>query len=289
MIVGEDMTNDGAHLYRTAVSIANRIPDELADAVGVTGSVALGRPDRFSDIDLNAWSHEIDGVAAYSDWFVAEGAEEILVLREVQTDHRHFVYRYADTFVDIDWTTWRRFDAALADVDLMLTGEIEASDELQLIPWMLSRLLVLRWGELPERIMRYRTYPVEFGDHVVTEQIHEWLMKAQFPPSKLSNHDAFARGELPYARQRQLDDIRSVFRVLFALNRMWMPDARWLIAEARELAVRPDALLERVGRVLFESEASVAALLQLIGDTMALMPDRADAIALREMLGGAAE
>jgi hypothetical protein len=70
---------------------------------------------------------------------------------------------------------------------------------------------------------------------------------------------------------------------------MWMPDARWLIAEARELAVRPDALLERVGRVLFESEASVAALLQLIGDTMALMPDRADAIALREMLGGAAE
>jgi hypothetical protein len=45
-----------------------------------------------------------------------------------------------------------------------------------------------------------------------------------------------------------LSDVQGILRLLFALNRQWEPDWKWIAALARRLQHKPDQLVERVGQ-----------------------------------------
>jgi hypothetical protein len=254
----------------------------LAESIAITGSVSMGICDRFSDLDISVWTSALDGVDQYTDWFTAAGAREDRFLREEHPGHRHFVYQYKGQVVEIDWLTWRAFDAILDAVNAMLAGRAAPSDERCLYPWMLTNAVVLRDGGLRERIQTYESYPAEFGERVISQQIHDWRMEAQFPLSKFSNVDVIARGEVPYVRQRQLSDLHAALRILFALNRRWMPVLKWAMFELRSLETRPARLPELIERIVAGKDIRdcASAHMDMIADVLKLMPSRPDAMAL---------
>ncbi len=69
-------------------------------------------------------------------------------------------------------------------------------------------------------------------------------------------------------------DVYNVLRVIFALNRRWEPDFKWLRHVTRDLAVAPERLAEWIEDIftLPVLEDRVATSLALIQDTLALLP-----------------
>lgn len=75
-------------------------------------------------------------------------------------------------------------------------------------------------------------------------------------------------GELIWTVERTL-------RILFAVNRQWEPDYKWLKYEAERLTVKPDRLVERVNDVFMSLNLRerVLTYFQLLLDVMKLVPE----------------
>lgn len=78
-------------------------------------------------------------------------------------------------------------------------------------------------------------------------------------------------GELIWAVERAL-------RILFAANRQWEPDYKWLKYEARRLEVKPERLVERVNDVFMlpDLRERVVTCFQLLVDVLKLVPKHID-------------
>ncbi len=69
-----------------------------------------------------------------------------------------------------------------------------------------------------------------------------------------------------------------MLRILFALNRQWQPEWKWLRSTTRALNVKPDRLLERIDDVLSMSdlEHSLETCIELFLDILRLVPPQID-------------
>jgi hypothetical protein len=81
-------------------------------------------------------------------------------------------------------------------------------------------------------------------------------------------------------------DIDNLFRVLFAVNRTWEPDEKWLAETTEGLPLKPERLAERVNDLLrlADPHGSVAEMFRLILDMLALVPPELDISKARESI-----
>lgn len=72
--------------------------------------------------------------------------------------------------------------------------------------------------------------------------------------------------------ERLVRDTHNALRVLFALNRQWEPDWKWIRHATANLTVKPERLVERINEIftLPDLERSVATCQKLIYDTLLL-------------------
>jgi hypothetical protein len=68
--------------------------------------------------------------------------------------------------------------------------------------------------------------------------------------------------------------VDNVLRLVFALNRRWEPEWKWLEQHTADLAIKPDHLVERIGATFAGSqpEQGVAMCQRLIADVLGLVP-----------------
>jgi hypothetical protein len=93
-------------------------------------------------------------------------------------------------------------------------------------------------------------------------------------------------GELLSRMERMLDDATRVLRIVYALNRVWMPTHKRLATRVAHLEVKPDRLAERIEEAFSEPDPHRALLVmtKLQADTVGLAPDGPNVIRARRWL-----
>jgi hypothetical protein len=74
--------------------------------------------------------------------------------------------------------------------------------------------------------------------------------------------------------ERLVDDASRVVRIVYALNRVWLPTHKRLAARAESLPIKPERLAQRIEHTLTEPDPrrALVVMTQLQAETVALAP-----------------
>jgi Domain of unknown function (DUF4037) len=113
-------------------------------------------------------------------------------------------------------------------------------------------------------------YPEGLRERVIEQNTNNWRL-----PHSGSIRWALAwRRDVLALHERLTWDVYNVLNLLFALNRRWRPDWKWLRHKCAALPVKPDRLAERIEDIFTAPglERRVVICQCLILDTLALLP-----------------
>jgi hypothetical protein len=265
-------TERSGDLRGLAQAIADALPGTVEEAV-VTGSVSRGVADDVSDIEMLLVTRD---ALDLEDCFALAAACGISDLdswgRQGGPTRRVSGYRDG---VPIELIWWSRAQAATA-VDAVFVDDTSATAD------ALAHGIALRTsGLLAEWQERLRHYPDELAAARIEDAALTW---GGFAAAGLLT--LVRPGERLALVERMVDDASRAVRMVFAINRVWPPTNKRLAARAAPLAVRPEAIAERIEGALTEPDP-VRALLgmtELQLETVLLAPDGPNVVRARTWL-----
>ena len=265
-------------LRTLAQRVADALPDGVVEEVVLTGSVSRGAADEVSDIEMLVVTREPleleqcfelarrAGLGGLDSWGARDG-----LARRV-SGHREGVP------LELIW--WP-CDHAEAQIDALLTGEAPSTADALVhgVPLRTTGLLAA-WQE------RLSEYPPELAAARIEEAALPW---GGFAPAGLLT--LLRPGDRLALTQWLVDAATRVVTIVFALNRVWQPTTKRLVARVAPLAVKPDRLAERIDEALTDSDPRRALLVmtELQLDAVLLAPGGANVERARTWLAEAAE
>jgi hypothetical protein len=260
-------------LLELARRLAEECPPELGREIAATGSVGAGLADGYSDVELLFLVDERPSVEAVRTWLESVGATDVLAGE--QSGGVWAWCRFGDVEVE---PYWDELDRLRGEVDVVAAGETSEHARLAL-GYVLTHCRPLRAeGPLAELGARLAEYPDALRRRLVEDAIAGW----EIPSPRLG---PALRGDRFAVEGFLMNDAERVLRIVFALNRRWEPPRwKWLAYHVSTLEVAPPRLAERVVSVLLESDAvlAVARMLELVRETLSLIPDEFDVSAARK-------
>jgi predicted nucleotidyltransferase len=272
-------TERSQELQELAQRVADALPLEVAEEVVLTGSVSRGVADEVSDIEMLIVTPEQMELAACFEHARAAGLEELDTWGDQSTPTRRVSGLLEGVSLELVWwsreTTESSIDSFFSSSDLSSGADAIAHGVALRTSGSLSRWQA-RLSEYPEELARAR-----IEDAALT-----W---GGFSPAGLLT---LARpGERLSRTERMVDDASRVLRIVFALNRVWLPTTKRLAARVESLGVRPARLAERIEEAFSESEPRRALLVmtELQSETVALAPDGPNVNRARSWLAAGAK
>jgi hypothetical protein len=281
--IGMDATSWSAARRGLAARLCESCPAELAQAVIITGSVARGLADEHSDVETRFLVDALQPVSVYHDWLRSLG-----MLVEPDDDAEHVSGTrtkcwHDGVFVEARWQPWSTLDATLGAILLAETRNHWTLTE----AWHITSALTLReHARLTTWQERLKDYPGALRDRLIIETAATWIAPAWWPTSVVSIWPLVARDARLALVDRLMGYLERGLRILFALNRRWEPDYKWLASEAPQLAITPGELVSRVNSALTleHPRESVRTCLALLIDILTLASAEYDVSAARERM-----
>ena len=251
---------------RLASELGEQCPPGLWEEIAVTGSVALGVADAASDLELNLWSDTLPSLGERAAWLERVGATDIRQLAEPLA-----AFTYKDAAVEVGWQASSALDGLLTTIH---AGDVLGHGRL-VVAWVVANAVpVCSTGRLAAWQRRLATYPDRLQQQLIEantrvfQDLH--AMQGRWTYCRCGQHLALT--------ERLLWSTYNVLRLLFALNRQWEPDWKWLRHVPRNLASKPDQLVERIDLTFLAPtlEERVRANHELILDTLLLLPSSPD-------------
>jgi hypothetical protein len=245
-------------------ALAQRVTDALPPnvlEVALTGSVSRGVADEVSDIEMLVVPAEpLELEEAYAlaraagldglDTWGAQGTPAKRVSGYVEGEPLELIF-------------WPR-DFAAESIDALVAGEPSSAAD------ALAHGVPLRTcGLLSEWQARLGEYPEELASARIEEAAQRW---GGFTPAGLLT---VARpGDRLATVEWLLDAALRVLTIVYALNRVWEPTTKRLVARVEALAVKPPRLAERIEEALNQPDPRRALLTmtQLQLETVELAP-----------------
>jgi len=264
-------TKASFHRFELACELARLCPQEFGRVIALTGSASRGIAGEGSDAELNFWVDEQPDRATLLDWLHRAGATDIILDDHPLADGS----LWATSLFKGVWfeTGWQR----IADMDTIVrelrAGEVIDHGHLAHAPMILHAAGVRDSGALEGWRRDLRHYPETLVTRLISDA-RAWAL-----PNVVGARWALARrGERVALAERLVWDVHTMLRVLHALNRQWEPDWKWIGPTAAALEIKPERLAERINDVFAapQAEHSVAHCLDLILDTLALVPPHYD-------------
>jgi predicted nucleotidyltransferase len=248
-------------LRAIAARLVEALPLEVVPEAVLTGSVSRGVADAVSDVEMLVVTHEQLDLETCFELARAAGLERLGTWGPQGTSSSRVSGYLEGAPFELIW--WAR-EQAEASIDACFTAEgSSTADAIANGVALRTCGLLAAWQE------RLRHYPEELVSPRVEEAALTW---GGFAAAGLLT---IARpGERLALVERLVDDAQRILRMLYALNRMWLPTSKRLAPRAGALAVKPERLAERIEEALTEPEPLRALLVmtQLQADTVALAP-----------------
>lgn len=257
---------EASHIrHQLASELAQACPPNLGREIALTGSVSRGVADDESDIELNFWTEAIPAAEEREQWLREVGAAELALDPDTGVDGTVWAICYVDG-VQIE-AGWQSIGRQQALVDELVGGHVLDHRRLMVAETILRAVPLRSEGRLAEWQSRLADYPDALRDRLIAATVHRW----SWPPF---HHALAARGESLAVTSRLLADVHAVLRILFALNRQWEPDWKWLRHRAGELAIAPEQLVDRIDEIFFMADLvqAVDLCFKLVLDTLQLLP-----------------
>jgi predicted nucleotidyltransferase len=265
-------------LQGLAQRVADALPLEVAEEVVLTGSVARGVADDVSDIEMLIVTPEPMELAACFEHARAAGLEDLDTWGDQSTPTRRVSGLLEGVSFELVW--WSRQNAESAIDSFFSSSDLSSAADA-----IVYGVALRTSGSLSRWQARLSDYPEELARARIEDAALTW---GGFSPAGLLT---LARpGERLARTERMLDDASRVLRIVFALNRVWLPTNKRLVARVASLAVKPVRLAERIEEAFSESDPLRALLVmtELQSETVALAPDGPNVNRARRWLAGAA-
>jgi hypothetical protein len=255
-------TDKSRKLQELAQRVADALPPGVAQEVIVTGSVSRGMADAVSDIEMLVVTPEVLPLQTCFEHARAAGLTNLGTWGAQDTPARRVSGMRDGVPLELIW--WSR-EFAESQMAALLAGQVTSSADA-----IFNGVALRTGGLLAEWQERLRSYP----DEVAAAQIED----AALPWGGFA-----AEGLLTLTRPGErfalvewmLDGAVRVVRIVFALNRVWVPTTKRLALRVEPLPVKPARLAERIDEALSEPDPTRALLVltQLQLDAVELAPD----------------
>jgi predicted nucleotidyltransferase len=264
---------------------------ELEDAdVALTGSVARGVADHYSDIELMIWVDELPSVIA-CETILAEAGAEVDPSSSALIDSIITKSWYEGMLIETAWHTRDNLDHQIKTV---ISGENTDHWALVWVWHVVHALPLTEAAMIRQWQRRLRSYPEPLRRALIENGTSAWSEATWYP---LSIVNTAVLGERAAARLgggmalagRLHVELERMLRVLFAVNRQWEPDFKWIAHESERLPLKPPRMLERMDHVFAKASPieRTHLCLRLIIDTLQLVPDTYDVSRAREQVEAA--
>lgn len=264
------------------LDIAQLLLDEMAltDAeVALTGSVARGVADHYSEIELMIWVDQLPSVENCAS-LLADAGAEVDPASEVWMGTITTKSWFEGMFIEAAWHTRPHLDQQIRSV-----VAAENLDHWALVwVWQIVHALPLNEAAtIRQWQRRLRVYPEPLRAALIANGTAAWAEPTWYPLSMvntavLGERAAVRSGGGMALAGRLHRELERLLRVLFAINRQWEPDFKWIAYESERLPLKPPLLLERLDQVFAKASPieRTHLCLQLILDTLRLVPDTYD-------------
>jgi hypothetical protein len=266
-----DATDESRRRHEIARRLAESCPAELGAEIAVTGSVALGLADESSDVELNLWCDALPTVAQRAAWIASVGGEPRSNREEPWTDGTlEATFCVDGVWIEAGWMTKARLEETLRGI---LAASVLGHNRLQMA-WIVECAVDLRTtGRLARWRSELAAYPEPLREKLIEANTHVWQL-----PHAMAGRWTYCRRSQPLALTERLTwDTYNLLGLVFAINRRWEPDWKWLREVTRDLPLAPMRMADRIERVFTAPtlEERVRTDLELIRDALALAPTSA--------------
>jgi len=272
-------TERSQELQELAQRVADALPLEVAEEVVLTGSVSRGVADEVSDIEMLIVTPETMELAACFEHARAAGLEELDTWGDQSTPTRRVSGLLEGVSLELVW--WSRENTESSIDSFFSSSDLSSGAD------AIAHGVALRTsGSLSRWQARLSEYPEELARARIEDAALTW---GGFSPAGLLT---LARpGERLSRTERMVDDASRVIRIVFALNRVWLPTTKRLAARVESLGVRPARLAARIEEAFSESDPRRALLVmtELQSETVALAPDGPNVNRARSWLAAGAK
>lgn len=258
-----------SHNYRVlAQKIVDLCPVKLATEIALTGSAARGLADEDSDIELNFWAKEIPSVLERQQWLEQIGATNITLDSEPIADGSIWTTcQFNNTWIEVGWQTEIAQEKLLQAI---LQAEVTDTGRL-IVAGLINQAIILRSnGLLSDWQNKLEYYPEALQTKLILEAIELW----QFPHIVAVRWALVRRGQNFALMQRLTQDINNLLRVLFAINKQWEMDNKWLDYTLLKLPIKPPKTIDCINAI-FSSLSPIERVkisFSLIIETLELLP-----------------
>jgi hypothetical protein len=253
--------------YNLACELARLCPPSLGQEIALTGSASLGLSDEHSDIELNFWTDALPAPDERAHWLRKAGATDITIDQAPIEDGSFWVTcHFQGVWIEAGW---QEIDAQEALLRAILAGEVTEHARLMLA-FIIQHAVSLRSsGLLAHWQQRLTHYPDRLQARLIEEASELW----NFPHLLASWWVLPQRDERLRLHAILVRELHNALRILFALNRQWEPEWKWIAPLTSRLALQPDQLAERINEVFSSPPAeALRRCLQLIYETLLLVP-----------------
>jgi hypothetical protein len=237
------VTPESVRRLGLADELAARCPVELGREIAVSGSVSKGFADAESDIELNLWVDGKVDADAIGAWLRSLGIERVVEDPAGTEDVLWLGFKWRDTWVEAGW---QRIQDASAIVDALAAGSKLAHTDLMFADVIVHALVLRTEGALARWKERLAVYPERLADALVEQVCQTWAYELWME----GRWTAARRGQWLLLTRVLQGMVTECLRALFALNRRWEPDWKWIPEITRDLELQPPDLAQRIEAIL---------------------------------------
>jgi hypothetical protein len=262
--------------YKLARELARLCPPPLGQEIALTGSASLGLSDEHSDIELNFWTDTLPTPDERARWLREAGVAQITIDQTPIEDGSFWVTcQFQGIWIEAGW---KEIGAQEKLLRAILAGEVIEHARL-ILAFIIQHAVSLRSGGL---LADWRQRMAEYPDALQARLIEVASELWNFPHLLMSWWALPARDEQLRLHAILTRELHNALRILFALNRQWEPEWKWIAPLTGSLAIKPDNLAERINAVFSSpTEQRLRLCLQLIYETLLLvLPPRDVSLAL---------
>ncbi len=258
--------------YGVAHELAELCPVALGQEIVLTGSTSRGIADEASDIEQVFYVDVVPSLEEREIWLYQIGATDIISDTEPVRDGSIWTTcRFRDIWIEAGWQAITLHEKNLRAI---LAGNVIDHRWLKLADIIVYAVPLRSQGLLAKWQQELAHYPDGLPERLIADATELWM----FPHTAAVRWALIRRGDLSSLAERLVRDIYNILRILFALNRQWEPEWKWIDYVTGSLAIKPEHLTERINEVFSMplSYQSIAVCMQLIFDTLVLVPSQYD-------------